>query len=96
MRQSIQTKYIGPTNARGSRVSAISASGARIVIEWDDALNTDENHKAAAMALARKLNWAGTWHAGSTPHGCVFVQSTGDPYDSFTLGKAQRGAACSD
>ena len=91
MRQSIQTKYIGPTNARGSRVSATSASGHRVVIGWDDALNSDENHFAAAMALARKLNWTGTWHVGSTPHGCVFVQSIGDPYDSFTLGKPHRG-----
>jgi hypothetical protein len=80
MRQSIQTKYIGPTNTRGSRVSATSASGHRIVIGWDYALDTDENHKAAAAALARKLGWDGGWHAGATPSGCVFVLADGDMF----------------
>jgi hypothetical protein len=78
MRQSIQTRYIGPTNTRGSRVSATSASGHRIILEWDDALNTDDNHKAAAAALAHKLDWTGRWHAGATSNGCVFVLADGD------------------
>jgi hypothetical protein len=77
MRQSIQTKYIGPTNTRGSRVSATSASGHRIILEWDDALNTDDSHKAAAAALARKLDWHGVWACGAAPQGCVFVLQDG-------------------
>ena len=80
MRQSIQTKYIGPTNTRGSRVSATSASGHRLTLEWDDAMNTDDNHKAAAQALARKLDWHGVWACGATPHGCVFVMQDGDRF----------------
>jgi hypothetical protein len=80
MRQSIQTRYISATNLRGSRVSATSASGQRIILEWDDALNTDENHKAAAAALARKLDWHGVWACGSLPHGCVFVLQDGDRF----------------
>lgn len=51
----ILTKYLGPTNFRGSRVKATSGSGTTVTIAWDDELNIDENHAAAAMALAAKL-----------------------------------------
>jgi hypothetical protein len=78
MRQSIQTKYINPTNTRGARIAATSASGRRIVISWDDAADTDTNHKIAAARLAEKLNWHGVWACGSIPHGCVFVLQDGD------------------
>ncbi len=80
MRQSIVTKYHGPTNTRGSKVIATSASGHRLQLEWDDALNSDANHQAAAMALAVKLDWSGTWAAGSTNDGCVFVNLDGDAF----------------
>src|SRR6185437_14816907 len=55
--QSIETKYVGPTNSRGSRVKATASGGFTLTIEWDDALNTDENHSAAARALINKLGW---------------------------------------
>lgn len=73
--QAIQTRYFGPTNVRGSRVKA-SAQAGSIMLDWDDALDSDANHCAAALALARKLNWTyGTWHGGGMPKGdgCVFV-----------------------
>jgi hypothetical protein len=54
MLQAIVTKYHGPTNHKGSRVSAKADAG-RIVIAWDYALNPDENHAAAAHALAERL-----------------------------------------
>jgi hypothetical protein len=56
MLQAIVTKYHGPTNHKGSRVSAKADAG-RIVIAWDYALNPDENHAAAARALADRLGW---------------------------------------
>jgi hypothetical protein len=80
MRQSIVTKYHGPGNVRGSRVSATSTSGHRIILEWDDALNTDENHKAAALALATKLQWRGTWQGGALKTGYCFVNLDGDAF----------------
>lgn len=55
--QAIETKYIGPGNVRGSRVKATTASGININIEWDDGLNSEENHRAAALALMHKLRW---------------------------------------
>lgn len=67
--QAIETRYIGPTNFRGSRVKA-SAQAGSITIGWDDALNVDENHDAAAVALVRKLGWEpATLASGGLPSG---------------------------
>lgn len=54
--QAIVTKYLGPTNFRGSRVKA-SAQAGSIIINWDDALNSEENHDLAANKLAIKFGW---------------------------------------
>jgi hypothetical protein len=56
MTQAIITKYIGPTNFKGSRVKA-SAQAGSITIGWDCALDTEENHTAAAKALMAKFGW---------------------------------------
>lgn len=57
MSQAIITKYHGPTNFRGARVSARSQAGARFYA-WDDAKGQEENHDSAAMAYAESLGWA--------------------------------------
>lgn len=72
MRQAISTKYLGPTNTRGSKVKATAEAGS-ITLHWDDALDIGENHVAAARALAQKYKWAGIWHGGATADGYVFV-----------------------
>lgn len=69
MRQSIATKYIGPTDRRSSRVKATSSSGLSRTIEWDDSLGIDENHKAAAVALCARLKWSGKIAIGGGPKG---------------------------
>lgn len=56
MFQAIVTKYHGPTNTRGSRISATAEAG-RIMLSWDYALNGSDNHKAAAQALVDKMGW---------------------------------------
>jgi hypothetical protein len=54
--QTILTKYIGPSNVKGSRVKAWnSGKAASVVLSWDHSLNSEDNHKAAAQALAEKL-----------------------------------------
>ena len=55
-RQAIVTKYIGPTNYRGTRIS-VRCSAGRIIVPWDHSLGIVENHAAAAFTLARKLGW---------------------------------------
>ena len=54
--QAIITKYLCPTNYRGSRIKA-SAEAGSITLQWDDALNQSENHHAAALALMNKMGW---------------------------------------
>lgn len=56
MTQAITTRYLGPTNFRGSRVKA-SAQAGSVTINWDDALNSEENHRNAALCLMVKFGW---------------------------------------
>lgn len=55
-RQAVTTKYLGPTDSRGSRVKATAQAGS-VTISWDDALDGADNHAAAAAALAKKYGW---------------------------------------
>lgn len=68
-RQAITTKFLGPTNSRGSRIKATAAAGS-VTVSYDHALNTDDNHSAAAKALAAKYGWAGDWIGGGMPDNC--------------------------
>ena len=72
----ILTKYLGPTNYRGSRVKAYTEVW-HITISWNHALNTDENHAAAAVALCKQQGWDDESEllAAWTPTGRVFVFS---------------------
>jgi len=74
--QAIETRYVGPTNHRGSRIIATTERGHRLTRAWDHALNSDENHHAAADALRAKLYWPFIVAGGSTAKGYVFVSST--------------------
>ncbi len=77
--QYIKTKYLGPTNFRGSRVKA-SASWCptTITISWADADNSDDNHRAAAAKmLVQKLGWHGCWVEGGGVDGNVYVCTEG-------------------
>lgn len=56
MRQAIVTKYLGPTNTRGARVKATADAGS-VIIGWDHALNSDQNHTRAARKLAEHFGW---------------------------------------
>ena len=93
MSVAIVTKYHGPTNYRGSRVTASVPSRIadcdperaaespnhrpsywRLTVSWDHALGPEENHAAAARALARRLDWpADELRGGSLPDGYAFV-----------------------
>lgn len=72
--QAIVTKYIGPSNVRGSRVKARAAAGS-VILHWDSSLNSEDNHSRAAQALANKFKWQGAWFGGGMPDdkGNVYV-----------------------
>jgi len=93
----IVTKYLGPTDYRGSRIAAfvperIAAcdndgeadwnrpSYWRLTIPYPHELGPGAKaHQAAAMALARRLGWFGTWYAGALVTGYCFVMGD-EPY----------------
>lgn len=54
--QAIRTKYIGPSNSKGSRIQA-KCEAKTIYVSYDHALNIDENHKAACDALLSAMGW---------------------------------------
>jgi len=82
----IRTRYHGPTDTRGSRVSATTVTGKRVYVPWDHALSIDDNHNAAARKAADLIAWSaprvwrGTWVASGErcymPFGIVFGEST--------------------
>jgi hypothetical protein len=82
MRQAITTKHLPATNHRGSRIKASCEAGT-ITVSWDYALDAQDNHKAAALALIQKLGWSGLaggsdWYGGSpgkNAKGYVFVHA---------------------
>lgn len=53
--QAIVTKYLCPTNFKGSRYKATAQAGS-ITVSADDALNPEQNHKAVCDALCAKLD----------------------------------------
>jgi hypothetical protein len=83
--QAIQTKFLGPTNSRGSRVKAFAAAGS-VTIAWNHRINSEQNHRAAAEMFANRMNWSGTWSAGTLPSGdMVFVSTEGDQFVAFKV-----------
>lgn len=72
--QAIKTKYLCPTNFRGSRIKA-SCQAKSKTFSWNDSLNSSANHVKAAKALATELGWNyGVWVGGDLPDGStVFV-----------------------
>ena len=54
--QAILTHYLLPTDSRPARVKARTAAGA-LTKTWDYAKNPEQNHIAAAQALAETLGW---------------------------------------
>jgi hypothetical protein len=80
--QSIETKKLGPTDTRGSRIIAKTASGIRVTIGYPYELSGVDCHALAAETLARKLKWiepevafSSRWIAGGTKAGYVFVDA---------------------
>ena len=61
------TRYHGPTNTRGPRVSARVPSGRRVTLGWDYASSIEENHDRVATKLAAILGWDPPTMAGNLP-----------------------------
>jgi len=57
MKQAIFTKYLGPTNTKGARVKAVSASGVSETLDWNHSIDPFDNHQAAVDKLRNTLGW---------------------------------------
>lgn len=90
--QSITTKFIGPTDYRGSRVKARTYTGQHsVTLAWRYELGADGNHIAAAKHLAKSLGWSGRWVMGETDaSGYVFVNV--DSPNGFDLKEREEAA----
>jgi hypothetical protein len=86
MRQSIVTKYHGPTSHKGSRVSARASAG-RCETTWEHSLSSYENHRDAAIKLAKRWGWSGRLVGGSLPDGTGYVFVWVDADDEMTISK---------
>ena len=71
--KAIFTKYHGPTDFKGSRISASDEDGNRVVISYPYELSGEDVHRKAAEALCAKMNWPGKLVGGSYKRGYVFV-----------------------
>jgi len=57
--KAIKTTYLGPTDTKGSRCKASDCDRNSITLNWDDALDSEENHAAAAQALCPRRQQKG-------------------------------------
>jgi hypothetical protein len=72
--QAIRTYYYPPTNHRGAKCKAVSASGLYLTTPWDENKTIEDNHISAARALACKYSWNGSYVMGGLDkRGFVFV-----------------------
>lgn len=83
--KAIRTRYLGPTNTKGSRIKADDGDGNSMIVSYDHRYGIDENHRLACKALQRKLNWAGRYYGGGMPHSRYWVCIDKD-YFSFYAG----------
>ena len=76
--QAIETRYLGASNTKGTRIKA-TAFGGSVTVGYDYALDAQDNHRAAADALIAKLGWTGTFAQGGnvTGTGYYFVNVEG-------------------
>lgn len=74
--KAIETRYLPATARKGSRIVASDSDGNRATISYPSELREGEAcHRAAAVALAKKMNWLGCGNlvGGGTKHGFAFV-----------------------
>lgn len=72
----IQTKYLGPTTYKGARIKAWCAFSKRsVIIDYDDSLDSFDNHAIAAKALVKRFDlYSGEYTVGDNSDvGYLFV-----------------------
>ena len=70
--KAIRTKYLGPTDHRGSRIKADDYEGQSVTISYPYGLSGEDCHRKAADALCVKMGWPRDLVGGGTRTGYVF------------------------
>jgi hypothetical protein len=71
----IETKYLAPTNSRGSKIKAFTCNGHSVSVPYSHELSHEKLHFEAVKALVKKynLNWnLDNMRYGGTKNGYVF------------------------
>lgn len=71
--KAIVTKYHGPTDHRGARISASDEDGNKIYLPYPHELSGEAVHRWAAQELCKMMEWRGTLVSGELKEGYVFV-----------------------
>ena len=71
--KAIETKYLGPTNFRGSRIKAWAEGGNSVTISYPHELSGEAVYRKAADRLCEKLNWQGELIGGGRADGNGYV-----------------------
>lgn len=71
--QTIETKYLGPTDHRGARIKATASNGDAVTIPYPHDETDTGKHFAAVRKLAAKLDWSGELIGGHTARGMVWI-----------------------
>jgi len=69
----IETRFLGPTDTKGSRIVAETCNEHRLVIPSDHSLSREGQHRKAAQMLADRQGWKGRLICAGTKRGFVFV-----------------------
>ncbi len=78
MAKAIVTRYVGPTDSRGSRIIARAEGVSSVSIGYADELTSEQNHAAAASKLAARYGWRGDFVSGGMPDGASVVHVSDD------------------
>lgn len=84
--QSIQTKFVSPTNHRGARIKAVTSGGLSVTVSFDYELSDVERHFSAVKALFDKnpsLTWGNKFAIGSSVDGKGYVFTPVSCGDNF-------------
>lgn len=74
MYKAILTRFIGPTNHRGSRIIATDSDHNRAIIPYPCDLRHEDAYKRAAEVLCSKMGWTGVdLIGGGTKNGYAWV-----------------------
>ena len=88
----ISTKFLGPTNTKGSRITARYSRDAsetmRVTLNWEHGIDAEQNHMRAAQELLNKFNserrgWYASMEMNPADAGTFEIVAMGWDHDHY-------------